>query len=617
MSDDEKFDLQKFKAKAKLSNRYQKQLGRLHVEGIATGCIEQAVDGSIANLTKAKKASLVIYGDPQSGKTEMMICLTARLLDEGHRIVIHLLNDSVDLLSQNLRRFKLAALAPAPKTSPEVVASTADFSKQELIVFCKKNSKDLEKLIERLKSAGDVVIIDDEADYATPNSQINKKKKSPINGLVESLLGSNGYYIGVTATPARLDLNNTLGNDAEHWVQFPAHEHYTGQDVFFPLQGELKYQRTLLDHGADPETARDALLRFLVRSAFLNCYTNTPEKNYTFLVHTSGRKDVHESDRAAIETAVAVLTDSEHAEFPALIKGVFDLAVELYPDADPDRIAEYVIENVSRVSTVVLNSERDRKAAGDNPTEPTSPFTIIIGGNIVSRGVTFPNLLGMYFTRDVAHKLQQDTYIQRARMFGSRGEYLQHFELTIPKNLYWDWHRCFVFHRLALLTIKENLGAPVWIGDSRISVTSNASVDKPTVTLNRGEMSFQMFDISQEVLGSMGASTTGINALWGLRQKIGAPALPEFLIKYIEQTSPDGDDSVVLHRPTDISGQTSVGTNVKNITREKGFMGKSQLEEKKFPKCIHHLKVFYNSDGKARVFYKLKGVQFITHKLKV
>src|SRR6202162_6398846 len=92
---------------------------------------------------------------------------------------------------------------------------------------------------------------------------------------------------------------------------------------------------------------------------------------------------------------------------------------------------EYVVENISRASTVVLNSERDRVAAGDSATEPTSPFTIIIGGNIVSRGVTFPNLLAMFFTRDVANKLQQDTYIQRARMFGARGEYLKHFELTI------------------------------------------------------------------------------------------------------------------------------------------------------------------------------------------
>ena len=63
---------------------------------------------------------MVIYGDPQSGKTEMMICLTAKLLDDGHRIVVHLLNDSVDLLTQNLTRFKESGLAPGARLSSEL-----------------------------------------------------------------------------------------------------------------------------------------------------------------------------------------------------------------------------------------------------------------------------------------------------------------------------------------------------------------------------------------------------------------------------------------------------------------------------------------------------------------
>jgi len=69
----------------------------------------------------------------------------------------------------------------------------------------------------------------------------------------------------------------------------------------------------------------------------------------------------------------------------------------------------------------------------------------------------------MFFTRDVKHKLQQDTYIQRARMFGSRGNYLKYFELTIPKNLYLDWQTCFIFHRLSLEARKQNKTSPVWL----------------------------------------------------------------------------------------------------------------------------------------------------------
>ena len=102
----------------------------------------------------------------------------------------------------------------------------------------------------------------------------------------------------------------------------------------------------------------------------------------------------------------------------------------------------------------------------------------------------------MYFTRDVKHKIQQDTYIQRARMFGSRGGYLKYFELTIPEALYLDWHRCFIFHRLSLEAIRSGQGAPVWLSDDRISAVSISSIDKSNVSLDQGEMSFGMFDFA-------------------------------------------------------------------------------------------------------------------------
>ena len=83
---------------------------------------------------------------------------------------------------------------------------------------------------------GRIVVIDDEADYATPNAKINQGTKTRINELVGQLIGTDGYYIGVTATPARLDLNNTFKNDTEKWVNFPPHSKYTGQDLFSARQ---------------------------------------------------------------------------------------------------------------------------------------------------------------------------------------------------------------------------------------------------------------------------------------------------------------------------------------------------------------------------------------------
>lgn len=606
------FDIEKYKDKAKLKARYEKQLDRLKLAEIQTDCIEAAVDGAVAKLSTANAAALVIYGEPQSGKTEMMICLTAKLLDQGHKVIIHLMNDSVDLLSQNLRRFKASTLAPGPRTSTELQQTPDEKLPEELVIFCKKNGRDLEKLIERRATLGKVVVIDDEADYATPNAKVNQGHTTPINDLVGQLIGPDGAYIGVTATPARLDLNNTFQNNTENWVHFPPHAKYTGQDVFFPLDKKAPYRLKLLTLGGSPEEARDALVRFLVTVAYLNRVTNKHEENYTMLVHTSGKKLDHETDRSTIEEAVHALTKPESAEFAALAERVYDTAKILFPAADADELTTYVVATAPRASLVVLNSARDRKAAGDNAAEPTSPFTIIIGGNIVSRGVTFPNLLAMFFTRNVKHKLQQDTYIQRARMFGARGAYLEHFELTIPTLLYADWHRCFVFHRLALETIRQNLGSPVWIGDSRVTVAASGSIDKATVSLDRGEMAFGLFEFDPKLDQLILAAPTAAATLDALRAQLGNQALPQFLIDYIRatQTAGSGGD-LAIHVASSIA-KYGISANHEAISRGKGFMGTTQLELGKFPTAVHHVKIFFNSANRGRLFYKNTGsLQFV------
>ena len=227
------FDINKYIADKPLSRRYDKRLQKLKDKNFDTSCIEEAVKGAIANLDDGVK-SFIIYGAPQSGKTEMMIALTERLLDLNHKIVIILLNDNVGLLEQNLRRFAKSDIDPDPKNFKEILDDIIEINNYEWIIFCKKNASDLTKLIQKLDGYSEKVIIDDEADYASPNDKINQNEKTKINELIGRLL-LDGIYIGVTATPARLDLNNTFNNANDRWVHFPSHSSYTGQDIFFPL----------------------------------------------------------------------------------------------------------------------------------------------------------------------------------------------------------------------------------------------------------------------------------------------------------------------------------------------------------------------------------------------
>ena len=609
----------KIAANAIVKDQYKKQLARLKKQDIDSFMIVQAVDDALQKLPKASTGSLVIYGDPQSGKTEMMICLTAALLDAGHEIIVHLMNDSVDLLIQNLDRFRLAGLAPAPRNAADLSNSPLT-SGQRAILFCKKNSKDLQKLIAELENSGPVVIIDDEADYATPNAKINQNERTKINDLVSQLLDDDGIYVGVTATPARLNLNNTFDNKAETWVNFPPHQQYTGQDTFFPPNGAFAYRLTQLDGTGSAADVQTAFARFLASVAHLNTSATAngePENNYSFLVHTSGKTEDHKNDRSVIEAAMKALERGQGKDFERFLDIVYTQAEQLYPEDSAEELTSYVVANASRNSFVVLNSQRDRASAGDKPTVPTCPFTVIIGGNIVSRGVTFPNLLAMFFTRDVKTRLQQDTYIQRARMFGARGEYLHHFELTIPKQLYSDWHRCFVFHRLALEAIKNNKRSPVWLGDKRISVVASSSIDRGTVNMNSGEMSLQIFDCPDPSAldDIIETAPTSIETLKSLAGSVGE-GLPQFLVEYLQAEVQIDPNSLAIHTSSSIMGY-KVGPNINHdtISRTKGFMGTNQLEKTKFPNAVHHIKIFFNDKGKARLFYKNLGGAHFVHNL--
>lgn len=606
------FDINRLRTAGAPEGQYPRQLGRLRAEGKDVAPIEKAVNAAVANL-RPEGCSFVIYGEPQSGKTEMMICLTARLLDEGHRFILHLLNDSVDLLGQNLGRFKASGLAPAAKNFSEILDPAVQVEGQPHVVFCKKNGSDLRKLIDKIGSPKAVVVVDDEADYASPNPKVNKGKRTPINELINLILGKRGTYIGVTATPARLDLNNTFDNDSDLWVDFPPHSKYTGQDVFFPIDGNVQYLRTLLpDSGSDPKYAREALFGFLVNASYLNLFVNERPENYSFLVHTSGKKDDHKSDWQTIHGALDKLVTQRSPQFEKYVRFIWELSRTRYPDRDPDLLVSYILKNISRSSIVVLNSERDWKDNAAAATRPTSLFTIIIGGNIVSRGVTLDNLLSMFFTRDVKHKIQQDTYIQRARMFGSRGSYLPYFELSIPQSLYLDWHRCFVFHRLALTSIKEGLGSLVWVGDARIAAVASTSIDRSTVDVDRGEMSFPIFAFSAEIdRVVLGLGTNG-QKVERLAQILGEGSFPDYLRRYMDQIRPNGDASIALHRSSDISGYHDPDTDKDRVRRKKGFFGKSQMDPAHHPGAVHHLRVFHNGGGNARLFYKFDGaVQFI------
>lgn len=586
-------------------SEYDKQIARLEKEGRYIKSIEDTVSEATASLAENAR-SFVIYGEPQSGKTEMMICLVGRLLDLNYSNIVVLVNDSVDLLNQNLERFRNSSLNPTPMGMADALTSSADFKVVESIIFCKKNSKDLEKLITRLRGVKSIVIIDDEADFATPNSKINKLEETKINELVKKLrnLGSDGVWIGVTATPARLDLNNTLENNREKWVHFAPHPDYCGHEIFFPPVNSTSVPFTLVglaDAHDQSDYIRTALIRFVVNVAHMNLgLSEIDYKNYAMIVHTSGKKDDHEEDRKVVDKFFTQISDPSNSQFEKRYGEIEKFATETHGQENIDEILNFIASNSRKNIIQVINSDSDKSSDGVKVvTNPVVPFTIAIGGNIISRGVTFNNLLTMFFTRE-AKTMQQDTYIQRARMFGNRKNYLDHFELHIPKSLYLDWQQAFTFHRLALASIKS--GEPVWLEGSRVRAVATSSVDKLNVSIDKGEINFGLIDFKPEIASATKDSHGGYEEFKKLAALLPKDYVSVHIRDFISDQINGASDLVAWHFSGEI--EKYADADYKQIQRPKGFFGKGDLELIKYPNAVHHFKFYFNKAGKARLFYK-------------
>lgn len=587
-------------------SEYEKRINTLKSKGFETQLIEKTVKECIENINNNSNR-FVIYGEPQCGKTELMIALSAKLIDDGKKIIIVLLNDDIDLLDQNLQRFRNSSINPTPKVYNEILDE--NIGTRRWIIFCKKNTNNLQKLNSVLSRISDKIIIDDEGDYASPNGKVNKEKRTKINEQIEKLLNYNGTYIGVTATPARLDLNNTFGNVTEKWVRFEAHSRYAGKDIFFPINHNEILQFALMKlptNGDKPDLLRNALANFIVNSSYLNISNVENQGQYSFLIHTSGEIDEHSKERKIANDYFEALNDENNKNHKNYWEQINLIAKEKATDeAEHKAIVQFAWINKSNALVTILNSKN--KANNSLTNDPSAFFTVFIGGNKVSRGITFGNLLGMFFTRDAKHKIQQDTYIQRARMFGNRLKYIAHFQLWITEPLYNDWRRCFVYHYLSLKSIETNGNAPVWIGDNRVNPVSNQSIDKKTLVIDKGEMAFAK---SQYVSGIEIALSEidKIKRLEKLQQVLGEESFPTYVLNFIKTNSSNPERDINIVKPRFVDNRKEDNDYAINLCRKRGTFGGQDI----IPTSIHHLMVTHNSNGEARLiyYYSSSKVQF-------
>lgn len=267
--------------------------------------------------------------------------------------------------------------------------------------------------------------MDDEADAASLNTQVNKNKQSTINRHLEAIkkTTSSSIYMEVTGTPQSILLQTAKGGWKPYFVYyFKPGNGYMGGNFFFSPDPPKNIIFTdndeadeLLNDDEFPENGlKTALIMHLISSAHIML---SGGKACNFLIHPSVKTSQHSCFASKIGNYLNEISHSqEEQETREAFKRVYESLKETKPDIISfDQIYDYIAHQLQndKINILMLNSV----VSYNENTQYENGVNIIVGGNSLGRGVTFPQLQTIYYCR-VAKSPQADTMWQHARMFG-------------------------------------------------------------------------------------------------------------------------------------------------------------------------------------------------------
>lgn len=371
----------------------------------------------------------LLLGNVQSGKTSHVFGLVSAAADEGFQLFIFLTTDNVYLHEQTLKRaLGVLDTFTVCGEDDELRFSESKMRKPVMLVL-KKNTRVLQRWKNNLAASKycqgrPVFIIDDEGDAASLNTKINKKEQSAMNKHLEEAknLANSSFYLQVTATPQSLLLQTKLSGWRPSFVYyFPPGPRYLGGDFFYSDPPAMCIKLTKENELDDLRRAehnisdglRLSLLSFLVTSAHLILKTRLGVCN--FLVHPSVRIADHQKLASKIgEYLNEMLIAIQEEQMGEFLKEAWDDLASTKKDLVSFEEAYLFIKNAlneQKIKIFLMNS------TGSNLVDCSKGINIVVGGNSLGRGVTFPVLQTVYYCR-AAKSPQADTFWQHCRMFG-------------------------------------------------------------------------------------------------------------------------------------------------------------------------------------------------------
>lgn len=216
---------------------------------------------------------------------------------------------------------------------------------------------------------------------------------------------------------------------------------------------------------------RNWIFDVLVGTAIVQLNDGNEDYYLSAVLHAAIAKALHKSEKELIEKAFSILvetlqSDINNSEFKGYVeKSYCDIkqSVEAYRVLEVPPLHEVVnkiacvdddgelVGLITEVDIKEVNSDSDisrllNLATGELKLE--NSLTIFVGGQVLDRGITIPNMISFFYGRD-PKTMQQDTVMQHCRMFGYRGK-----ELLSVTRFYTTYR---LFSSMKEITIRDNL----------------------------------------------------------------------------------------------------------------------------------------------------------------
>lgn len=359
----------------------------------------------------------LLFGNVQSGKTGQMFGIICKAADMGFPAFVLLTTDNVMLQQQTLERVKadLKEFCICGENDSGIFIENR--LRKPSIIVLKKNVRILRLWANVFASTGfmkgnQLFIVDDEADAASLNTLVNKGRQSSINKYLDSIKNgsSSSIYLQVTGTPQAILLQTMASGWHPYFTYyFSPGNGYLGGDFFFPKNEKadcISYIETIKQPERQVVLHHLAVSGQILASGGLTC---------NCLIHPSVRQAIHSKYERAVNVeldwCVKHIDDEFKVELEKQYQTIKPQKSEKSNFETVYTIARDLVQNGS-VKVIVMNGKNNIASE-----EYSYGSNIIIGGNTLGRGVTFPSLHTIYYTR-ISKKPQADTMWQHSRMFG-------------------------------------------------------------------------------------------------------------------------------------------------------------------------------------------------------